>query len=49
MGVAWHSKWENYGLITSAEGLVRELVAYDKISLVILTYNVLFSSIHVLV
>ena len=34
MGVAWHSKWENFGLITSAEGLVRELVVYDKIALV---------------
>lgn len=34
MGVAWHSRWENFGLITSAEGLVRELVAYDKIPLV---------------
>ena len=34
MGVAWHNKWENFGLITSAEGLVRELVAYDKIPLV---------------
>ena len=43
MGVAWHSKWENFGLITSAEGLVRELVAYDKISLVRLTNFVLLS------
>ena len=34
MGVAWHTKWENFGLITSAEGLVRELVAYDKMALV---------------
>ena len=34
MGVAWHNKWENFGLITSAEGLVRELIVYDKISLV---------------
>lgn len=34
MGVAWHNKWENFGLITSAEGLVRELVAYDKMALV---------------
>ena len=34
MGVAWHTKWENFGLITSAEGLVREIVAYDKMALV---------------
>ena len=33
-GVAWHRKWENFGLITSGEGLVRELVAHDRISLV---------------
>ena len=43
MGVAWHTKWENFGLITSAEGLVREIVAYDKMSLV----RIIYVHIHV--